>query len=337
MPFVKAAPKQAYLKLLLYGPKGSGKTFSALLMAEGLAAKRGGRVAFVDSEYHGGGSDFYAQAIPQRQIHPDAFDFDRLETLSLKEALDGIHSLDPAVHKVVIIDSISHFWQAAMDAYEGKMVGKGEDKIPIQAWGKIKKPFKGDLIQWLIAAPFDVILCARQKNVYDTSGGEWSLDRVAPRTEGETEYELPIEFRMYEHRDQDGKASGWFAVVEKDRTGILAGRRLRNPDYSTIEPIVSILGAEARDASDQDERIAQDSELITAQDDKVKAKADKSRTLRVELEERLYKAETVDALGEIAAEIKKKKRYMVEQDVNALREVHAHRRDTLIKATAGEL
>ena len=74
--FTKAVPRQAYLKALFYGSKGSGKTFTALLMAEGLAAKRNGRVAFVDSEFMGGGSDFYAQKLP-RQTHPEPFDFDR--------------------------------------------------------------------------------------------------------------------------------------------------------------------------------------------------------------------------------------------------------------------
>jgi len=33
--FGKAAPKQARLKVAIYGPPGSGKTFTSLLMAEG--------------------------------------------------------------------------------------------------------------------------------------------------------------------------------------------------------------------------------------------------------------------------------------------------------------
>ena len=39
--FRKAKAEQAALKLGIYGPPGSGKTFTALLLAEGLAAVTG--------------------------------------------------------------------------------------------------------------------------------------------------------------------------------------------------------------------------------------------------------------------------------------------------------
>lgn len=331
--FTKAVPKQAFIKALFYGPKGSGKTFTALLMAEGLAATRGGRVAFVDSEFMGGGSDFYAQDLP-RQVHPGAFDFDRLETLSLSEAIKGIQSLDPSVHKVIVIDSLSHFWQAAIDAYEGRMVGKGEDKVPIQAWGKIKRPFKGDLIQWLIAAPFDVICCARQKNVYDTSGGDWTLERFAPRTEGETEYEFPLELRMQEHRSE-GKASAWIAHVEKDRTGILSGRTLSNPDFETIRGIVSILGTEAREAPDEDERLAADSELLN--DPKAAGKAAKSGGLLAKFQAEIATSATPEDIGRVQAGIKKEKRYMNEEHLNALRVLFDEKRKAIADSVMGEV
>jgi hypothetical protein len=331
--FTKAVPRQAYLKLLFYGPKGSGKTFSSLLIAEGLAARRNGRVAFVDSEFMGGGSDFYAQKLP-RESHPEPFDFDRLETLSLAEAIKGIQSLDPAVHKVIVIDSISHFWQAAMDAYEGKMVGKGEDKIPMQAWGKIKRPFKGDLIQWLIASPFDVICCARQKNSYDTSGGDWKFDRYAPRTEGETEYEFPLEFRMAEHRTE-GKATAWVAHVEKDRTGILAGRTLVNPSFESVAGLVAILGSDAREAPDEDERLAADSELLD--DPKAAGKAAKSGALLARFQAEIAAATTPAELGAVQAGIKKDKRYMHEEHLNALRVLFDEKRTAIVTATVGEV
>jgi hypothetical protein len=331
--FTKAVPKQAYLKLLIYGPKGSGKTFTALSIAEGLAKLRGKRVAFVDSEFMGGGSDFYAQALP-RPSHPEAFDFDRLETLSLKTAIEGIQSLDPAVHGEIVVDSLSHFWQAAIDAYEGKMVGKGEDKVPIQAWGKIKRPFKGDLIQWLIAAPFDVICCARQKNVYDTSGSDWTLDRVAPRTEGETEYEFPLEIRMQEHR-VEGKASAWLAHVEKDRTGILAGRTIANPSFDSFAGIVAILGTEAREAPDEEERVANDSELLD--DPKAAQKSVKSGGLLARFQAEIAAANTPEELGLAQAGIKREKRYMQESHLNALRVLFDERRATIVTATVGEV
>jgi hypothetical protein len=49
--FKKPQPLKAALKMALYGPAGSGKTFTALLAAEGLASHTGKRIALV--EYRG--------------------------------------------------------------------------------------------------------------------------------------------------------------------------------------------------------------------------------------------------------------------------------------------
>jgi hypothetical protein len=69
--FVKAKCEQAYAKIALYGKTGSGKTLTSLLWAEGLATLDGRRIAFVDTER---GSEFYTLDIPERTVHPKAFD-----------------------------------------------------------------------------------------------------------------------------------------------------------------------------------------------------------------------------------------------------------------------
>src|SRR3990167_11352513 len=99
--FRKAKPEQAAIKLGLYGPPGSGKTFTALLCAEGLAKRSGGRVAYVDTER---GTDFYAQAVGAREHHPAAFDFDAIYTRSLTETLEAVRGLDPKIHAVLVLD-----------------------------------------------------------------------------------------------------------------------------------------------------------------------------------------------------------------------------------------
>ena len=58
--FHKPTARKAALKMALYGPAGSGKTFTALLLAEGLARQVGKRVAFCDTEF---GTTFYAQHV----------------------------------------------------------------------------------------------------------------------------------------------------------------------------------------------------------------------------------------------------------------------------------
>src|SRR5689334_5279338 len=115
--FTKAKSEQAFFKVGLYGKTGSGKTLTALLWAEGLAAREKKRIAYIDTER---GTEFYAMDIPERKVHPKAFDFDRLITRSIMETVEAIESIDPAVHGVLVIDSITHLWDAAKASYTGK-------------------------------------------------------------------------------------------------------------------------------------------------------------------------------------------------------------------------
>jgi AAA domain len=128
--FQKPQPLKAALKIALYGPAGSGKTFTSLLVAEGLARHTGKRIAFCDTEY---GTAFYGQEVAQRAVHPQAFDFDVLYTKSITEVLDAVRKLDPATHGVLVIDSISHLWDACRNAFKGRLTKAGT--IPPNADG----------------------------------------------------------------------------------------------------------------------------------------------------------------------------------------------------------
>src|SRR5262249_14873999 len=135
--FQKPTPLKAALKMGLYGPAGSGKTFTALLIAEGLAQQSGKRVACCDTEH---GTDFYAQDVPPRTLHPGAFDFDVLHTKSITEVLAAVRGLDLNSYGVLVVDSISHLWDSCKNAFTGRLTRIGT--IPLQAWGTIKKPYK---------------------------------------------------------------------------------------------------------------------------------------------------------------------------------------------------
>jgi hypothetical protein len=236
--FTKAKSEQAFFKAGLYGATGSGKTFTSLLWAEGLAQKEGKRIAFIDTER---GTDFYAMDIPERTIHPKAFDFDRLVTRSIMETIEAFESIEPAEYGVVVVDSVTHLWEAAKAAYNGKLMSNGA--IPIQAWGGIKKPYK-KLMSLFLDGKFHGILCGREGVVMEEDDdGETKVVGHKMKSEGETPYEPHILGRMIPDRDKKG---GYIVKVffEKDRSGILTGREFTWPTYETVSPIVAYLSGD---------------------------------------------------------------------------------------------
>ena len=327
--FSKAKPQQARMKMSLYGPPGSGKTFTALLFSEGLAKYRGKRIAYVDTER---GTDFYSQARPS-PIHPEAFEFDALYTRSLAEMLEAVKGLDPAVHGVVVIDSMSHVWEAAIAAYEGKRTKI--DSIPLQAWGTIKRPYK-ELVNFLIGSNFDVFILGRQKSVFEADeDGELRKIGVTMRAEGETPYEPHLCARMEVKRMGDDSACAMY--VEKDRTGVLQGRTFVNPNFATIAPLLPLLGDVQAAAEDEDERVANDAELHEQQETKAVAKEEKSSALLAGLAAKAAAATTLEALGAGRAEATKVKRSLTREHVEALRSVFESRARDIQTTAVGAL
>ena len=92
-PFRKAEKERTHLRMALYGASGSGKTLTALNIAQGL----GGKIAVIDTE-HGNAS-----------IYGDRVDFDVLELTEYhpQRYIDAINAAASAGYNVLIIDSLS--------------------------------------------------------------------------------------------------------------------------------------------------------------------------------------------------------------------------------------
>lgn len=331
MAFRKAKAEQAALKIGIYGPPGSGKTFTALLLAEGLAQHYGKRIAFVDTER---GTDFYARRVPERRVHQDAFDFDAEYSRSISDVSKSVRGLNPSQYAVVVIDSVTHLWEAAVAAYTGR-TGKG-GQIPFHAWGRIKKPYK-DLMQFLLNSPMHVILCGRQGVVYETDQDTDEVKAVGlkMRAEGETPYEPHILFRMDPERHRDGSTTTRI-YAEKDRTGVLSGQTitLHTPDGKTpptatfdrlARPLLSLLGDTQAHIDSGDETAARDAEafeVALAERDRV------SRESRAEYEARFSLAKTDADVESLSKELtKERKSQMHAEDVAALRAAYQTARD----------
>lgn len=262
--FRKAKTEQAALKLGIYGPPGSGKTFTSLLIAEGLAKLNRKRIAFADTEH---GTDFYCQTVPTRAVHPAAFDFDAIYSRSLTEITAAVKGLKTEEYGIVIIDPVTHLWEAARAAYDGRQTKIGT--IPMQAWGKIKKPYK-DLVSYLLSSPMHVIWCGRQGVEYatDEETDELKAIGVKMKAEGETPYEPHILIRMESIKPKKtNEVATIIAYVEKDRTGVLNGRSFANPTFASLcAPLMGLLGDKQARMPTDDESAGIDAEALAKAD-----------------------------------------------------------------------
>lgn len=323
--FRKAKAEQAALKLGIYGPPGSGKTFTSLLIAEGLGITSGKRVAYVDTER---GTDFYCKDVPSRSVHPQAFDFDAIYTRSLTEVLHEVKALNPAEYGAVVIDSITHLWEAAIAAYGGNQTRAGT--IPMHAWGKIKRPYK-ELMSILLSSPMHVVICGRQGTEYATDEETEELKAVGlkMKAEGETAYEPHILIRMEAIKPKKThELATIVAYAEKDRTGVLAGRSFINPTFeSMVKQLLPLLGETQARIATSDETAAADAESIA---DEEKERITNSAKLLAEFKAKITLAATAAALKEIGKSITPQvKAKMITTDVTELREAYQAREKEL--------
>lgn len=319
--FKRAKAEQAALKIGVYGPPGSGKTFTSLLIAEGLAQQTSKRVAYVDTER---GTDFYCKAVPARTVHPEAFDFDALYTRSLTEVLSSVKALKFEDYGVVVIDSITHLWEAAIAAYSGKQTGIGS--IPMYAWGKIKKPYK-DLMSTLLSSQMHVLICGRQGVEYatDEETDELKAIGVKMKAEGETPYEPHILIRMEAVKPKrTNEMAQIVAYAEKDRTGVLAGRSFINPTFdSLVKPLLGLLSGTQAKMETGAETAAKDAETIAHDDAE---RSEKSSQLLKEWSAKITLATDEKALKELGKQITPElKSQMLPADVATLRGVYQQR------------
>lgn len=141
------------LKAGISGPTGSGKTRGALELATGLAG--GNQIALINTEIDG----------TVAQIDRYKFlQYDFTKPFDLKKLQDGLAALKSNEYGVVIVDSLSFFWnkegglldmKAAIDADPRR-------KNKFTNWGPITK-IGQDFMDTLLNAPFHVITTFRAR------------------------------------------------------------------------------------------------------------------------------------------------------------------------------
>jgi AAA domain len=331
MAFMKPKPMQAALKVAIYGGPGSGKTFTSLLIAEGLAKMTGKRVAYVDTEH---GTDFYMNEIPDRSTHPESFAefIDVLYTRSITEVHREVQKLDPDVYCCVVIDSMTHMWESAKESYSGKRTKIGG--IPLHAWAGIKRVYK-NMEHFLLNSSFHVLELGREGVDYQDDAETGELKRVGfkMKAESETPYEPHILLRIQQTKPAKGNAIVT-AYAEKDRTGVLAGKTIEWPCFDNIAaPILKTLGVSQAQIPSSDETRVTDIENLDAAD---AAKFDASVEILADYKALFQLAKSIDEVQELSKQLTPAvKAKLVPQHLAELRDAyrtaynHAEQRQTV--------
>jgi hypothetical protein len=242
--FSKAKNEQGKIKINIYGKAGSGKSFTSLLIAEGLANVENKKIAVIDSEK---GYEFYGQAINSRQVHKEAFDFYIVKTKSIFEATKASkEAIESDDFGVIIVDAVSEYYEAAKKAWPGKRNKIGA--YPIHAWQWIYKTYD-DFINPLLDCNKHVIFCGRMGNVYSQETGD-DMKVIGKKMKGKSEQ--PYETQMLVQMDNDNGIVSMY--VEKDRSSVLLGKTIKFPNFeNTIKLVMPYLSKTHVPISERDD------------------------------------------------------------------------------------
>lgn len=199
--FKPACKKQQKLRLLLEGASGSGKTYSALLIAKTMGKK----IAVIDTEK--GSASLYDKLA----------NFDTCELtppFTPEKYIEAIKEAEKAGYEVLIIDSITHEWSGkggCLDLQTG-LGGRYQD------WAKVT-PRHNAFIDAILQSNLHIIATARTKTDYEMteSNGKKKVEKVGLKTEQRDglDFEFTLVFRINENH---------IASATKDRTSLFNGK-----------------------------------------------------------------------------------------------------------------
>jgi hypothetical protein len=215
---------------------------------------------------------------------------------------------------------------------QGKLIRHGG--IPLHAWAALKKPYK-DLMDLLLASPAHTLICGRQQVDYgaDEASGELKAVGFRMRAEGETGYEPDVLLRLEAHKAGPRVPAVPLAHVEKDRTGILAGKTIEWPTFDTVaKPLLGLLGA-TQAAPPTDEEVGlQDAEALAREEQE---RARRSAETATEYMDRFGAAETGANLERAGRDLTPAvKARFTPGDLRRVRQAYAVRRAQLAPAVA---
>jgi hypothetical protein len=215
----KAERKQAKLRIGFAAPSGAGKTYSALLLARGIATAWD-KICVIDTE-HG-----------SAELYSDLGDYNVI-TLTAKTGFqpdnyaDAIKAAEDAGMEVIILDSLSHAWNeegGLLDQADKRTSGGGNR---FTVWADLT-PQHRRLVNAMLQSDCHIIGTMRSKQEYalekDEKTGKSTVKKLgmAPVQRDGMEYEFTTFFDIDINH---------YATASKDRTGLFA----KKPPFTISE------------------------------------------------------------------------------------------------------
>jgi len=240
-----AGNKQAYAKVGIMGFQGSGKTFTASLIAIGLLkehekrTKQKMKCLFLDTET---GSDFI-----NAKFEEAGYELLVARTRAFIDVLDVFKAAREEGCLVIIIDSLTHIWRDLTESYKRK---KKVNKLSFHHWGDIKEEW-GKFSDKFITFPIHTIVCGRAGYEYEweeDDDGKKELIKTGTKMKAESEFgfepNLSIEMYLRRKEDEAGKQGAKMenvAFVMKDRSDKINFKEFPNPKFEDFSPHWSAL------------------------------------------------------------------------------------------------
>lgn len=153
----QAKREGARIVIGIAGVSGSGKTYTALQLAFGLAKRQGSKVGFLDTENRRG--SLYADSLPQPFLIGDLY-----APFSPQRYIDAILEFQKAGVEVLVIDSVTHEWEGVGGCEEIANNTSGR----IANW-KLAKAEHKRFMNALLQSNMHVIVCIRARDKVDFS------------------------------------------------------------------------------------------------------------------------------------------------------------------------
>ena len=241
MPFEEVKNDQAFAKVGFLGLNGSGKTFTATEMAIGLHLDlvSKGIIPADPPVYQQDTATGRTWIKPKYEAAGIRFFASNEDTLnSLCKNMD----LVAEQQGIMVIDSLTHFWEKLCRDYAEKM---RRQKLYMDDWRAIKDLWKTNFTQRFVHNRAHYIICGRQGYEYETTTneeGKKTTERSSLKMKAESEsgYEpsLLIVMERHEKLKTSGKLNDVWreAYILKDRSFTIDGKSFKNPTYEDFRP-----------------------------------------------------------------------------------------------------